>query len=682
MAGGIETMDQLVTRCMGDLQTGWDGDMGSFTAPYGPVCVFYYGERSCAFHDDVLRGLREAWGGHARHVCMLGVEDAASLHRAVSSGLLDEPMFVTWHDDTADAYAALGGAGSVRDDERLSVRGMQQAVMAMMSAGGVFAKTVQCEVYCVMDSTGMQDAEVRDWYMAVNDIRRALHGVSVNTMLMLLLNDAIGTSNAESVTARLRQLYEDPDIELPNHHLYDSVFVYGNHTVTSFTDLFGGFDVQQHNERDILADVIALTDSDNDYRSVVRKSLYSPSNAAVTAAFRYCDKPNRDIVHVVLNHTMQMLAGMLHADVTIDDDTMNRALAIDGSRSAIVNAYEPIIDEIMQRNDGFEQYLPMLSAGVDIRSLSFDQADQLTCGCLSAFVEHNHMRQLHERMRDGAGDVAGGLEQRIRGRIADVLTADQLLSVGQAQWEARINAAFGNVILTEQSVRRYTVRDAIRQMLVGYVAASVRDVTILVLAGMRDEAGATLNAFKAVLKGITFASAVKQDGIHANLDRFYTEVTGSFFMNPRHRIEVMRGMLRIGNTRQDMFEVLYAQAWRPLFDADYGGNRVFRLGFMDELVQRGTAGKNPDEAAQWVGKELTDDVGDSVGFHTLRPMPQRMMETYLLHLDASFATASGKLCAYLNNYAKIPGVSRAFFDTVSLNSATAIWFYPLTADFL
>lgn len=653
----MTSVNDLVAAAMGDLQSGRSGRLAAFSSPNSPACVFYFGERSQSFHADVERGLRDAWGGASRHVCYAVVPDAVAFETAASDS--DAVPFVD---------ASSGKAFSIND--------LQRRVMDMMCAGGYFSDATHCEIYCVLDTTGLTGDAVRQWYMTLNGIKAVLAGVDINAMLIALLNESLGRSNAGEVKGTLRAIYEDSEIAGPNRHLYDCVFLYGNYTKSGWSKLLDGFDPQRHGERDIVPDVIALTNSVGEDRASIRRALYdNGGRPAITAAFKYVDKPCRDIVVISLRHIVEALSARMDesAGRALDDDAIDRALGIQGSRSAIVEGCMPLIDEVLARYQGFERHLPCLNSDVSVASLPFGQADQETGGCLRQFVDHNH---LHDLMHGGAGSLEG-LDHQIADHMVSALDAGQLLSLNEQTLARKIEHAFTDVIPSEESIASRKVADAVKLLLVGRVAQSVRDITLAVVRHLRVQAEQAVSAFNRITQDVAYISAERQQGVHIKVDSFYSKVVSSFFANPQLCVTLLRKLLSIGNDEQNMLDVLREEALLPLFESAYGGQCVFALGFMDELVLRLTDGHDPNAAVHLVGQELVDNVGDYIGFKTLETIPQRIMEAYLLYVDDDVTSAAGKLCQYLDRFDLKPGVSRVFHDASLQDSATSIWFYPL-----
>lgn len=653
----MTSVNDLVATAMGDLQSERSGQLAAFSSPNSPACVFYFGERSQSFHADVVRGLQGAWGGASRHVCYAVIPDAAALEAAASGS--NAMPFVD---------ASSGNAFSIND--------LQHKGMDMMRTGGYFADATRCELYCILDTTGLTGGVVKQWYMALNSIKAVLAGVGINAMLIALLNESLGQSNASEIKETLRAIYEDSEIVGPNRHLYDCVFLYSNYTKSGWSKLLDGFDPQRHDERDIVPDVIALTNSVGEDRSSIRSTLYSSGECpAITAAFKYVDKPRRDIAVISLRHIVEALGERMDesADKALSDDVIDQALGIQGNRSAIVDGCMPLINDVLAKYQGFEQYLPCLNGDVNVASLPFEQADQETGGCLRQFVDHNH---LHDLTHGGAGSLEG-LEGQIANHMVTALDAGQMLSLNEQTLARKIENAFTDVIPSEESIASRKVPDAVKLLLVGRVAQNVRDVTLAVVKHLRAQAEQTISAFNSIKQDVAFISAERQQGVHIKVNAFYSKVVSSFFANPQRCATLLRKLLSIGNDEQHMLDVLRDEALLPLFDSEYGGQRVFALGFMDELVLRLTDGHDPTAAVNLVGQELVNNVGDYIGFKTLEIIPQRIMEAYLLYVDDDATSAAGKLCQYLDRFDLKPGVNRVFHNASLQDSATSIWFYPL-----
>lgn len=166
-----------------------------------------------------------------------------------------------------------------------------------------------------------------------------------------------------------------------------------------------------------------------------------------------------------------------------------------------------------------------------------------------------------------------------------------------------------------------------------------------------------------------------------NVEGFYTKCVESFFSDVNVRANLFAELLRVGNTKADMLRILREHALQPLFTSEFGGKHVFEMGFMDEAVERLADGKSTEAADLVVGKELTENVGDRMGYSAMMLRePERAMEAYMLHIDDTMGSASHKLYSYLDNFVRLPGVSRVYYNAGQRDSATSIWFYPLDED--
>lgn len=660
----METVNDLVAAAIGDLRTHRSGGMADYSVPEYPACVFYYGKRSAGFHPDVLRGVRDGWGGSVEAIPFLGIDDPGQLHSALQeSG--------TPFTDLCDGNAT-----------HLGVADLQGRVMNMMSQSGMFANMNQCSIYCVLDSTGLSPEEFRKWYVAIEDIRTAFTGVSVNTMLMVLLNNDLGTANASQITSELRALYDSDEVGSAGRHLYGSVLVYGNKSRRGYTKLFAGFSEQAHNERDLLSDVMLLSNSHNDYLDLATsgKVLYAPDRPAITAAFKYVDRPRRDIVAVALKIMLGRLGAMLSDArfTTPGRDEINAALGVKDGKSSVVEELRREFAETISKFDGFEKYLPSLQPGANIADMPYGQALEATGGCLKAFLEQNQYRLLERYLgKSGAGDIDTRIEQQITAN----LNAAQLSSLNDQQIEQIVSDALSNAALSDATIMQRPVRDAVYQLYTQSIVNQVRSHTVQVLRRLRDQAESTLNTFDSIQHDVAFAASIKQDGAHMNVEGFYTKCVESFFNDVNIRTTLFTELLRVGNTETDMLRILREHALQPLFASVYGGKHVFELGFMDEAVERLADGKSAEAADLVVGKELTEDVGDRMGYSSMMLRePDRVMEAYMLHIDSTVGSASHKLYSYLDNFVRLPGVSRVYYNAGQRDSATSVWLYPLDAD--
>lgn len=640
--------------------------MLDYLSPRFPTCVLYCGEGSASFHGTVLDGLQEGWGGKVSRIPCVTISDPASLHQLVCSS---DPFGVAMVD--------------AKTGSPLDVSGFQRMFQLMMGSSGVFESMAQCTLFFVLNSSGMTAEEFSSWYGVVRDVEVMLQGLQMRTMLFVLLDNSLGSSNAEEIKGALSSLYEDPQVRAERRHLYDGVFLYGNLSKgRGYNRLFSPHGDEENGDWDVVSSVMVLANSSGDGSRPCEDLLFSSGrDAGVTAAFKQVEKPRRDIVSVALRRIVERL-DEFHANVSEvrpSGAEVDHALGFSNGRSDFMAEYGSLSESVLNEFANFELYLPTQSPNVNVGTLNFGRANAETCGCLSAFVRENHLARL-QAILDGSGDSLG-LFDRIVQRLASSLTAVKMLSLRRDEWVGRASSLYTESYSLNMIDQR-PMFDALRQMMRVEIARRMREETIRAIDMLYAEAEKTEEAFSRLRNDVALGTSVNEEGTHFNLTGFYGRCTDAY-LSDQARLNVLFATIdRIGNGEGEMFAILRDRALVPLFDLDYGGRQVFKLGFMEEQVTRRAEGKAPETAQLVVGSELVDDMANYIGYNSLIPMADQECEAYLIHREMSGGAEADQLFTYLDRLGKPTGTIRVFMNAGPQDCATSLWLYPLKSDHL
>ena len=617
------------------------------------------------FHADVLAGLRDGWGGCADKIPYYTISSPEALHTALEGG--------------PGAPFAHAGTGADTD-----VRGLQQAVQAMMTKAGVFEDMGQCALFFVVSTQGMNAVAFRAWYSAVTDVEAMLKGVQLRTQLLVLLDNSLGTANAPEITGELNALYANPDIAGANRHSYDGVFLYGNLSKgRGYNKLYNAHSAEENGDWDVISSVMLLADAPAAQSSACDAALFSAGRVpAVSCAFKQVEKPRRDIASVVLRRIAAMLdrenARLLEEQP--DRDAVANALGFSAGRSVFIDECHQVIAEAERDYTAYERYLPMTVPGGDVAGMTFEQADRASCGCLSAFVQEDQLRKLRRHMAGAQGAL--GLAERIAERMKRQLTAPQLLTLRREDWKRQVDELYGESYSTARAAQR-PVREAVTQMLRVEAAKEVRAQTLRVIDALYDAAEQTEEALKRLLADVSLGTSVSEEGSHVNLNGFYGQIADSYLADRTRAAILFQAVAHVGNGLDDMLRIVYEEALMPLFDSEYGGVHPFKLTFMEEQVQRLGNGKSEEVAQTVVGRELVEDMANYVGYSSLMPFEERTCEAYLLHNEVgASARASQRLHRYLEELGKPSTTNRVFMNAGPQDCATSLWIYALDASHL
>ena len=358
---------------------------------------------------------------------------------------------------------------------------------------------------------------------------------------------------------------------------------------------------------------------------------------------------------------------------------VDHALGFSNGRSDFMAEYGSLSESVLNEFANFELYLPTQSPNVNVGTLNFGRANAETCGCLSAFVRENHLARL-QAILDGSGDSLG-LFDRIVQRLASSLTAVKMLSLRRDEWVGRASSLYTESYSLNMIDQR-PMFDALRQMMRVEIARRMREETIRAIDMLYAEAEKTEEAFARLRNDVALGTSVNEEGTHFNLTGFYGRCTDAY-LSDQARLNVLFATIdRIGNGEGEMFAILRDHALVPLFDLDYGGRQVFKLGFMEEQVTRRAEGKAPETAQLVVGSELVDDMANYIGYNSLIPMADQECEAYLIHREMSGGAEADQLFTYLDRLGKPTGTIRVFMNAGPQDCATSLWLYPLKSDHL
>ena len=636
-----------------------------------PACVLYYGEGTSSFHKGIFEALQSEWG-------------------IVASTI---PFYTILDPDLSGGHALK----DMQTNSDVDVKAFQRAVMNVQGANNsnFFNDSTELYTFCVVDTRDMGPKDLRDWYACIESIQDLLDGVTLKTLLIVLLNNSVGDANASSITQKLAEIYEGEELGSANEHLYEGVLLYGNQNWNKqFNGLFDEQVTWEHGDRDVLADVIMLTNSQYDATtpnfdavSSLRRLLFSARiHPAVTVALKQVEKPCGDIATASLLHMVRQL----DASFTAMKDAPLSELSVLQALGCNENGYFQFTDYLNEQIDeiekntfrGFEDGLPLsiesvpLTNAPDMGKLSYGEADDKTSGCLSAFVENNHLRQIDKVLSDGSN----GIDKLMRERVTSTLAAPQLLSLSKSAWEQYIEKAF--VGARAYDPKRFKVHDVIDRKLRQRIAGRARTCALKAISELYDKAEQVEREFDALKNDVSLATA----NVDLDLDSFYGKRVNSFCESGGLQ-EVQRHAFALDGDRETMIEAIRTKGLKQLFSYMDSKQSIFSLGFMDELMLRMADGKARAAAQTVIGTDLVKNISDLVGYCSMHPLDYQQVEAYLLHVDTNsmgidWASSSGKLYSYLNKRAIPNGTSRVFLNIGRKDSASSLWFYALSTDHL
>lgn len=654
----------MLVTAMQELNGVRQSAVSQFSRPRSPLCVLYCGEGSEKLHRDVYDGLDRGWGANVERMCFFGVPspDAFRENGDVVLHAMGDGAAVT----TIDRNAMLGG------------------VESMLSSTGTFVSTTSCYVFMVLDTDGMDADDFAAWFHMGGDVRKRIASLNLRLMLMALTNESLQDSRAERAAAVKRRLHDEL-IEQGEACPYDSVFVYESRRYDGrFTRLYNRSDDETYTERDVLADIMLLTNSRNIDSHTVASTLFDAGPGVFTAAISYYSKPTREIVLTALTSMLNALAQ--DADkakgMKFTADDVRRVVHLEGGRAAFADMYCQRIDDICQKYHGFLAHMPSTDptrTGQAFAQLSYAQTNDLSCGCLEAFIVAHHLADTNAYLES----VDGRSERdHFRNAWRNDFTAVQLADIDAEQLERVTRDMLSSCRIGDDAIASQSVEQSIRGRMLNAFIDAAGNAILETVGALRGDASATTHAFTSIQESVSrlASQSALDDNAKASVDAYYTGVVNAYLSLAENRDRLFRAVFRVGNDEDAILTALLEEGLKPLFDSVYGSQTVFTLNFMDELVTRLAAGKSPEDAQKVIGKELIDDLDGGAGLCTVQSLDDPVMETYLLHHSDDAGSAAGKLEAYLSGHAGRKDVPAAFFDTRGQDAATSIWLYHVPLD--
>lgn len=630
----------------------------SFAMPENPAVVLFYGRRfandgpSAAFMRSIDHTLASGWGGSMEYLPRV---------------MLTEP--------------AAQGAVSMMDmnsGRPMSATDFQQAV-ARMKDPDLVADARCTMLFCVVDTRGMSADEFRAWYLSLPAITSMMEGAKTMTMLMVACDGTAGSGNAHEIITAITDLYDDDDPQTggAEHHLYDSVFCFGNTNAAGFTNrLYDDDDSSVTTERDVFADVMLLANTHADELNETRAAFYGlhgSSSPIVTASFRHEGRPLREIALTVARALIVGIAGRTSQETPLGVEEIKDALS-----GIVANGteYGPFVDEVIREYDGFAAYLPSQGSGQRFGSMTYAQADAASFGCLSAFVNDNHIRDLDDRIRAASSN---GDNQMMRGFI-DAFPASRVSLTKEAELQTVLDGMLSSLGDETAISESLPINSVLLGKLRAHAVTHMRGQIGSMGRTLSEQARATVSAFNELDRDLAGISVSKKD--LASIQAFYGGHHGGIvqrYLATSGKLDELCGkVLRIGNTKQDIMRILYKEAIQPLFASE----DAFRLDFMEERIRRFAASGSTAHAVSVVAGKLMDPLTNSnaIGMSLRGTMPTCALEAYMLHHDRTAGTAANGLWEELGTSKGT--APRTLFDISGDDDAVSVWVFPLSAGYL
>lgn len=622
----------LIDNAADELRAGVRSGAIGFGSPEHPAAILYFGSNSATFQPVIAHGLTECWGGKAESICSLTVS-------------------------APDAFRKEGGCRAAFQNE------LDEMLRVSLHS---FANMNILDIFCILDTRGMDAATFYDWYMCIQDVQAALNDWPAQTMLMLLLDFSFGTGNGDAIKSKLWNIYQDTAAGGEAHHLYDCVFLCSNRTSSGgFNDLFAEHSLEKHGSWNILADMIALADSGKDDAS----RIYDGGMPGIAASLKQASKPTEEIAAICIAEIMNLIDECQQSlsGKPLSADEIDQALGMRSGESFFTDFIDMTIKRIVSQYQGFEEGLPSSRLGVSLAGMTYEQADEESRGCLSAFVESNQFAEIENEL---GGKFQGQLSDMISEELNERLDVPMMLSRQLESWNNDIRLRFSSFL--QRSGFGNGIEDAVKIKLYERVRRVAESCYLNVFENLYRNAEAVEREFNALAYEANLRAGDGTDSLYT----FYKNRVDSYFVGN----SALHKVLSLDSKPEGLCDALLNDALLPLFTSNIGGDDVFKLNFMDELVARNGAGMADMVAGKVVGECLVTNLDKSVSYWSLSAFRLHCLEAYFIHDDGVPGSASSKLNDYLEGYPLPVGSSRVFFNTSSSDSATSLWLYKLSED--
>jgi hypothetical protein len=625
----METVKELIQASIGLLRNNGISST-NFSRPYYPTCVVYFGKRSSEYHKELLEDILLGWGGNADYIKFYTIEDT----------------------DRRNLKDTLSG-------EYISVSDVRTQITDLLSSQNVFADMSRIALYCIVDTTDVATVEeFMKWYLMINFVEDTL-GVSTLSMLMVILNESLQyTELAKGIKNRIRDAYLDESIEGVNHHLYDSVFAFGNR-LKNGSFIKNDPSKGGHSNYNLFADIVLLTNTHCDDYYNRRSRLYGSDKPAFTAAYAFVQKPMAEIVMITLSIILNKLKE-LTVNQSVNAEGLMKALKIDNGRSEVYDQFYNEIKGLLPSNE-FMNWLP----GKAEPDRSFDEYNIATYGCLQAFLEKNHFDVVFTELLN-RNDL---IVKEILDLLSKELNAAQLAygiptSIRETAYD-KAEIAFG-------TPDKLPVEPAIEMKTKKRIAEGLRSKTDEAVIKAIQKSETCMEQFKEICTEQERMFAIGEEGTRKNLTAFYGERIQRYFNDFSKLKTLFTSMLKIDNSKADMLQILL-----KAIETFFGSDAVYKLSFSEELIERLGNVDTEKRAQEFIGQELIKNLDEKVSFFSKHVYQMRTFEAYLLNTEGK---NNNLLYKYLNGRDVPPDVSRTFFNTYNNDMAESIWFYVCTVD--
>lgn len=613
----------------------------NFQKPKYPACIFYFGENSFGYYEEMNNDLVRGWGDSANYIEHIFVRDPEN----VEGSMLNSHK------------------------EPLSVASVREKVTEMKSNGVVFENMNHINVYCVLETTSMSAGRFEKWYSAINAIEKIIC-VSVLSTLIVVLNEALQyIDSVAPLRQRLLEIYKGDEYGEKDCHIYDSVFLIDNQLKNGQYIILNP-NSPKYAEYNFFADLVLITNTnDNDSNGRISK-LYGKSVPAFSAAYSNVAKPVRDIVMITLKKMMEIIRSAVDSDISEAESLetlIPQILNIKNGNIPVVDAfYQEYICREFPASDCLK-YLPMKSM---YTRESYEEVNQMTNGCLELFVEKNFIEKIGQIVKRNAETFLCEIKARILEQL-DV-SRHRAFQNSNENIDIIVNKIFEENIINIDS-RNAPVADAIKHLAKKNTLALVKPLVVQAFTEIKNETNVSKNSFGEIYREISLMNVGGEEGLRYNLNNFYENKVDMYFIDKNKTDAAIRRLFWECGTLEETLKSIFLEL-SEIFNSD----PVFRMSFEDELLARIASLGEHIDIGQLITSELINKLDDKLALHSFNVFSERFYEAYFLNVSDSYKDNS--LSNFLRQRERNQSIPITYSNTANSEMIESIWFYKCSED--
>lgn len=612
----------------------------NFEKPTYPACIFYFGKNSESYMKEMCNDLLRGWGDSARHIKHFSVRNPHS-----------------FEDSMYDF-----------EDNRVTVEALQEEITVMMRNSTVFSDMNYVNVYCILETTSMSVEDFEKWYALINTISEKLI-VPVRSFLMVILNQSL---NCIEETNRIRQalldLYNSNKYSNEKTHIYNSVFLLSNRLKN------GGYinleaDSQEYIDYNLFADIILLTNTDNDDLRTRIGMLYDKRVPAFTAAYGNLSKPINDIVMITLKKSLNIIKNSIDDEdsgYVATNDLILQMLNIKGGNM-------PFIDEFYKNHIypkisdlGALNYLP---GNFPLNNISYEEANEKTQGCLELFVKYNYFDFVSKTIQDNKAVIV----KQLKNQIAKNMSVEQQKSFRffNGNIESIVsNALVSNAVYADK--KKMSTENAIRVMIRRRVVEQFVPIVTQVLKDLRNNTQGSLKIFGDLYRDVNQLNSSGNEGLRQNLQTHYENIVSDYYIDRSKVNNITKTILTECSTEAEVVSAL-----RRELENIISYSPVYSMSFVDELVGRVEALGEGINTGALIARELVNNLDNKIALNSCNMFRDCFFEAYFLNTEQN---SKNSLYNALQQKANNHHIPVTYYNTLSNDMVESVWFYKCTED--